>query len=198
MQLDDTVEATFSDDTSVDIFHIFIFSYDFAYFLFHTRIDDFVEEFTHSGPTYVIDVVAHEATGDKRCPVCPRSELWSCEEGHERPDERYPCRDRIGEMVESISLHGSTLELPPYVDTTEEESSLQEDDSEQYPERPEFWDTSIRISYTSYSTCSDLYDGEDEEDRDGESCHRLSLAMSVWMILICWFLRVAYAEIYDR
>lgn len=119
MQFNDTVESAFSDDTSIDIFHIFIFSYDFAYFLFHTRIDDFIEEFTHSGPTYVIDVVAHEATGDKRCPVCPRSELWSCEEGHERPDERYPCRDRIGEMVESISLHRSALEFPTYIDTTE-------------------------------------------------------------------------------
>lgn len=95
MKLDDTIEATFSDDTSVDIFHIFIFSYDFAYFLFHTRIDDFVEEFTHSGPADVVDIVAHESTGDKRCPVGSRRELWSREECYERPDECYPCRHCI-------------------------------------------------------------------------------------------------------
>lgn len=100
--------------------------------------------------------------------------------------------------MKCVSLYRCTLELSSDPVATDKESSLEDDYCEEDPECPCLWDTCIRILYSLDSSTRYLDHGEYEEDRDRESCHGLGLAMTVWMIGIGRFLRVADSEIDDR
>lgn len=144
----------------------------------------------------MIDVITHEYTCHESCIVSCTRPQWSCEECEECTDERYKSRYSIREMMECITRYSRTLEFLPDDVSSEEESSLQYHDREEYPECPEGRDTCIRMTYTIYGSCRYLDDGEYEEDRDCESRHGFSLPVSIGMIVICRFLSVPDSEVY--
>ena len=99
--------------------------------------------------------------------------------------------------MECVSRDSSTLEAFPNCECSDEESSLQDDDSKEDPECPKCWEPSIWIAYTSDRSLHDLDHSEYEEYRDSQPRHRLCLSMSVGMIVISRSLCIADSEIYD-
>ncbi len=96
--------------------------------------------------------------------------------------------------MEGIPRDCSTLERLPYSESPDEESSLQDDDSKEYPECPEFGESGIWILDTGDRSLGDLDDGKYKQYGDRESRHRFCLAMSVWMVAISGLLSVSDTE----